>query len=65
MLSAALDTGTILGIIVVFLALQLPKDGTLAVTWWGTTVHTNTLDWENVALRIVPETGFGPDTWPV
>jgi len=61
-LSAALDAGTILGIIVVFLALQLPKGGTLFLDWPGNTVYQNTLDWQNVPLLTAPETGFGPDT---
>jgi hypothetical protein len=27
-------------VIVIFLVLQLPKNGTLQVTWWGNTVYT-------------------------
>jgi hypothetical protein len=37
-ISVGLDTGTIIGILIVFLCLQLPKDGTLALNWWGNLV---------------------------
>ncbi|KIO29156.1 hypothetical protein M407DRAFT_228494, partial [Tulasnella calospora MUT 4182] len=40
-LSSALDTGTIFGIILVFLCLYLPKKGTLTLNWWGNTVWQN------------------------
>ncbi|KAG8899425.1 hypothetical protein FRC00_001436 [Tulasnella sp. 408] len=43
-LSAALDSGTIFGVVFVFLTLQLPKDGKLALNWWGNTVWQNTAD---------------------
>lgn len=44
-LSAGLDSGTILSIIVIFLTLQLPfKNGGLELDWWGNTVFTKTLD---------------------
>ena len=42
--SAAMDTGTILSSIIVFLTLVLPKDGTISLHWWGNDVTTNTLD---------------------
>jgi hypothetical protein len=41
-LSAALDSGTIIALVVIFLTLQLPftnsKSGSLNVKWWGNTV---------------------------
>ena len=36
-LSSALDSGTVLSLIVIFLALQLPKGNTLSPNWWGNT----------------------------
>lgn len=41
--SAAMDTGTILSAIAVFLVLILPRDGTIALHWWGNDVIGNTL----------------------
>ncbi|KIO29153.1 hypothetical protein M407DRAFT_70976, partial [Tulasnella calospora MUT 4182] len=40
-LSSALDSGTIIGILLVFLCLYLPKKGTLTLNWWGNTVWQN------------------------
>ncbi|KIO31077.1 hypothetical protein M407DRAFT_36408, partial [Tulasnella calospora MUT 4182] len=37
-LSAALDVGTILGVLVTFLAFQLPKSGPVTLDWWGNRV---------------------------
>ncbi|PFH46867.1 hypothetical protein AMATHDRAFT_153607 [Amanita thiersii Skay4041] len=37
--SAALDSGTVISLIVVFFTLQFPKSGKLAVEWWGNYVH--------------------------
>jgi hypothetical protein len=37
-LSVGLDTGTVIGVIIVFLCLQLPKGGTLTFNWWGNLV---------------------------
>ncbi|KAG9050893.1 hypothetical protein FS837_001547 [Tulasnella sp. UAMH 9824] len=58
-LSSALDTGTIFGIILVFLCLYLPKKGTLTLNWWGNTVWQNTADAAAVAYYPTdPDTGF-------
>ncbi|KAG8977354.1 hypothetical protein FRC05_001752 [Tulasnella sp. 425] len=43
-LGAALQTGTAIGSILVFLLLQLPKSSTLRLNWWGNTVWTETAD---------------------
>ncbi|KAG9050895.1 hypothetical protein FS837_001549 [Tulasnella sp. UAMH 9824] len=48
-LSSALDSGTIFGIVLVFLCLYLPKKGTLTLNWWGNTVWQNTADAAGVA----------------
>ncbi|SCV67276.1 BQ2448_5922 [Microbotryum intermedium] len=62
-LSAGLDSGTIIGGIVIFLTLVLPKGGTLFVDWWGNTVFTNTLDFMGNSFKTPPEEGFGRTTW--
>lgn len=36
-----LRIGTTIGLIVIFLTLQLPKGGTIAINWWGNTVMDN------------------------
>ncbi|KAJ6501623.1 OPT oligopeptide transporter [Mycena vitilis] len=62
-LSAALDAGVAIALIVIFFALQYPKNGTIAVDWWGNTVWQNTNDAMGVPL-LVSETGtFGPTSW--
>ena len=50
--SAALDSGTVVGVTFVFLLLQLPKGGTLSINWWGNTVFLNTDDAAGVPYRI-------------
>lgn len=59
-LSAALDAGTALGLIIIFLALQLPKGG-ITLNWWGNTVWQNTADAIGLpALLLAPNQTFGP-----
>ncbi|KDQ13233.1 hypothetical protein BOTBODRAFT_66951 [Botryobasidium botryosum FD-172 SS1] len=41
-MSAALDIGTVMSVIVIFLVLQLPDNGNLNVNWWGNNVFQNT-----------------------
>ena len=50
--SAALDSGTATGAIIIFLLLQLPKNGTLRPVWWGNTVYRETMDWIGYPSRI-------------
>ncbi|KAG8904843.1 hypothetical protein FRC01_008582 [Tulasnella sp. 417] len=58
-LSSALHAGTGLSVIVIFLALQLPKDGRVSVNWWGNTVWTETADFVGVPYyNTDPEKGF-------
>ncbi|OCF31915.1 OPT family small oligopeptide transporter [Kwoniella heveanensis BCC8398] len=63
-LSAALDVGTALSALAVFLVLDLPG---ASINWWGNTVYRNTADWngEGAAYYDAPPTGFGPDTWKI
>ncbi|KAJ7148645.1 small oligopeptide transporter [Mycena crocata] len=64
-LSAALDAGTAVGLILVFFCLQYPLNGSIGkqsvLKWWGNTVFMDTLDWKNAPFRILQngET-FGP-----
>jgi len=64
-LSAALDAGTAVGLILVFFCLQYPLDGSIGkqtvLKWWGNTVHMKTLDWKSTPLRsLSPGETFGP-----
>ncbi|KAJ7594866.1 OPT oligopeptide transporter protein-domain-containing protein [Mycena floridula] len=56
--SAALDSGTVLSLMVVFFTLQFPKNGTLSVNWWGNTVYQQTADFEHRALLTIPPGGI-------
>ena len=67
-LSAGLDAGYAVGLIIIFFALQYPKKGTIGLStvqaWWGNTVHMKTADFHGVAYKKVPEGGtFGPSSW--
>ncbi|KAM0787028.1 hypothetical protein ACM66B_006294 [Microbotryomycetes sp. NB124-2] len=64
-LSAGLDAGTVLSTLVIFFALYLPKNGTIFLNWWGNTVFTNTLDFQGVSYKTIPEDPgfFGPSVW--
>jgi len=67
-LSAALDAGTAIGIILVFFCLQYPLRGEIGENtiqkWWGNRVFRETADWEYVPLRTVPAgTTFGTSIW--
>jgi len=62
-LAAALDVGSALGVIMIFLCIQLPN---VSLNWWGNTVWQNTADFtgNNITFLAVPEQGFfGPSTW--
>lgn len=63
-LSAALDAGIAFSMIVIFLALGLPKTGGIQLEWWGNTVWMNTADANGTPFKPLPESGFvGPATW--
>jgi len=62
-LSAALDSGVALGVIIIFFAVQFPKGG-FTLNWWGNTVWMNTFDAMGVPLQqLAPNASFGPLTW--
>ncbi|TFK31608.1 small oligopeptide transporter [Crucibulum laeve] len=63
-LSAALDAGTAVGLILVFFCLQYPLEGNIGRSttqkWWGNQVYKNTLDWNNTSLKqLLPGETFG------
>ncbi|KAK4143381.1 OPT oligopeptide transporter protein-domain-containing protein [Dichotomopilus funicola] len=62
-LSAALDSGLAVGIVVVFFGFVYT--GVMkGFSWWGTEVYKQGCDWQACAYREVPEGGrFGPDVW--
>ncbi|KAF8505092.1 OPT oligopeptide transporter [Gautieria morchelliformis] len=67
-LSAAMDGGLAVSIIVIFFCLQYPRNGTIGLdtiqTWWGNTVYLNTADANSVPNLPLPESGtFGPTSW--
>ncbi|GAA5939782.1 uncharacterized protein JCM15063_005285 [Sporobolomyces koalae] len=62
-LSAALDSGTVISGLVIFFSLSLPKNGGIALNWWGNDVYTRTLDWAGVSYRTIPPEGFGRTSW--
>ncbi|KAG8904835.1 hypothetical protein FRB99_001091 [Tulasnella sp. 403] len=67
-LSAALDSGVALSVILIFFCLQYPKNGTIGAetiqTWWGNTVYANTADAKGTPMYKLPAKGyFGPDSW--
>ena len=67
-LSAGLDAGYAVGVIIIFFTLQYPKNGTIGLNtiqqWWGNTVYTKTADFTGAPFKTVPDGGkFGPSSW--
>ncbi|KII90413.1 hypothetical protein PLICRDRAFT_173833 [Plicaturopsis crispa FD-325 SS-3] len=67
-LSAALDSGLAVSIILIFFCLQYPRNGTIGIdtiqTWWGNTVWANNADGLGTPMYTVAEGGtFGPSKW--
>ncbi|TFK79308.1 OPT oligopeptide transporter [Polyporus arcularius HHB13444] len=67
-LSAGLDSGVAISVILIFFCLQYPNNGTIGETtltkWWGNTVGVKTADANSVAFLPIPAKGwFGPDSW--
>lgn len=62
-LSAALDSGVAIALIIIFFALQFPKGG-IEFNWWGNTVWVNTADWNGTPfITLEPGQTFGPSSW--
>ena len=55
--AAAMDTGTVISIVVVFVALQLWVDD---IKWWGNNVMKTTLDFAGATYLDIPKEGIGP-----
>ncbi|KAJ7474035.1 OPT oligopeptide transporter [Mycena latifolia] len=71
-LSAALDSGVAVSILVIFFTLQFPKNGTIGttniLTWWGNTVPFVGADYGPLGAgtpvqALAPGETFGPSTW--
>lgn len=56
--SAALDSGTVLALMVIFFTLQFPKNGSIQVNWWGNNVFQSTADYLRTPLLSVPPKGI-------
>ncbi|CUA75850.1 Sexual differentiation process protein isp4 [Schizosaccharomyces pombe 972h-] [Rhizoctonia solani] len=57
-LSAALDSGTFLSLIILFFCVQFPLGDKGDIQWWGNTVHVNTADYLRQPLLTAPPEGF-------
>lgn len=67
-LSAGLDSGVAISIIIIFFCVQYPRDGTIGAstieTWWGNTVSFNNADGRSASYKVLPSgQAFGPSTW--
>jgi hypothetical protein len=62
-LSAALDAGCGIAVIIIFFAIQFPRGG-VSFNWWGNTVWLNTMDSQGLAIStpLQPGETFGPAT---
>ncbi|QRW03697.1 OPT oligopeptide transporter protein [Ceratobasidium sp. AG-Ba] len=56
-LSAALDSGTLISLVVIFFTIQFPL-GDKSLNWWGNTVYENTDDYRGTPLLKPPPGGF-------
>ncbi|KAG8709518.1 hypothetical protein FRC08_018297 [Ceratobasidium sp. 394] len=56
-LSAALDSGSLIALIVIFFTIQFPNGGA-TVNWWGNNVFQKTADYDNTPLLQTPPDGF-------
>lgn len=62
-LSAGLDAGLAIAMIVVFFCLYMPKGG-IEFNWWGNTVWYMNADGDGLPLRMLGEgETFGPSSW--
>ena len=67
-LSAALDSGVAIAVVLIFFCLQYPKNNEIGATniqvWWGNTVFANTADWAGASLKTLADgETFGPSKW--
>jgi len=60
LLSAALDSGVAIGLVLIFFCLQLPRGG-INFDWWGNTVWQKTADANEIPFMVLAEgRTFGP-----
>ncbi|KAH7342068.1 OPT oligopeptide transporter protein-domain-containing protein [Rhizoctonia solani] len=57
-LSAALDSGTLIALLVIFFCIQFPLGDRGDLKWWGNTVHQNTADYFRQPWLPTPPGGF-------
>ncbi|KAF5319702.1 hypothetical protein D9619_008668 [Psilocybe cf. subviscida] len=66
-LSAALDSGLAVSVVLIFFILQYPKNGSIGVglqNWWGNTVPFNNADANGTPMITLADGQFfGPKTW--
>ena len=67
-LSAALDSGYAISVMIIFFALQYPKNGSIGsdglLNWWGNTVYKKTDDFNyQPNLGLGSNAKFGPSAW--
>ncbi|WFD33350.1 hypothetical protein MCUN1_000163 [Malassezia cuniculi] len=55
--SAALESGTVISVVLIFLVLQLPLKN--YPRWWGNEVVKSTMDFRGVSLKDIPSGGLG------
>lgn len=63
-LSAALDAGVAISMVVIFFTVQLPRGG-VVLNWWGNNFWTTTADAQGIPM-LIPDNAsgtFGPTTW--
>ena len=56
LLSAALDSGTVLSVIFIFFTLQFPKGGRIGIKWWGNEVFINSTS--PASMRVIVQVGL-------
>ncbi|CAE6432709.1 unnamed protein product [Rhizoctonia solani] len=57
-LSAALESGTLVSLLVIFFCIQFPLGDKGDLQWWGNTVHMNTADYFRQPWLTAPPEGF-------
>jgi len=67
-LSAALDGGVAIGVVIIFFTVQYPRNGTIGLntiqTWWGNSVWLKTADAAGTPFHALnPGETFGPSSW--
>lgn len=55
--SAAMDSGTVISLLVIFFTLEFPKGG-ISINWWGNSVWQNTADYRHTPLMTPPAGGI-------